>query len=168
MNLEVPRGTQVKEAVANGGGERAYAGPRIEQAKCGLGLRTEESGHELADFERGEELALFLAVVERGEAFILGLQVKGVSEQGADSAGWRVGVYGAVRQIAILSNVPRKHGRLGVGREAGAPENPGSGGTFILLRLWRIVERLGRKSKNGCDWREMRLSRFLHLSSGLS
>jgi hypothetical protein len=115
-----------------------------------LRLGTEESGHELADLGWGEELALFLAVVERGEAFVLGLQVKGVSEQGADSAGRRVGVYGAILQIAILSNVPTRNRRHGVGREAGASENPGSRGTFILLRLWRKAEWPGRK--NGYDW----------------
>jgi hypothetical protein len=75
------------------------------------------------------------------------LQVKGVSEQGADSAGWRGGVNGAIRQIAILSNVPARNPRHGVDWEPGAPENLGGSGTFILLRLWRKAEQPGRNDK---------------------
>src|SRR5260370_39101775 len=101
-------GGKVEKPVANRCAEGANTGSWVKQPKYCLRLRREEIRHELANFGRSEKLALFLAIVERGQPFVLGLQSEGIREQRADGGVRRWNDHGAAHPTAILSTSSRE------------------------------------------------------------
>jgi hypothetical protein len=78
----------------------------------------------------------------------------------AEVLGKRIKVPVAVQRVIPALEASGSNHRIdglanGHAEAAQRPENPGSGGTVILLRLWRKAERPGRNDKKQVYWREI-------------